>query len=79
MRKYHYGQIHPEDPSVDINKSLPVDEQIITLLHELIHNTYPEASEDDVELYGYSLYSALTERQFSFLEWILYESAKFSG
>ncbi len=63
-----------------INKDEPLQEQLITLLHEVLHLLYRYAPEAEVEAAGLRLFDELTEEQLHFLVtyhsqlpiWILY-------
>lgn len=62
------GFIFPDDLVILINKNLPLEERIITLIHELLHELFPKWGEVKVESTTQSVYRSLSAQQKQVLE-----------
>ena len=56
------GYIDPASDQIIIRRNLPADERAVTLLHEIVHECYPEWSEADVEACALYTYENLTDQ-----------------
>lgn len=55
------GYIDPATDRIVIRRNLSIKERALTLLHEIVHECYPEWSEEDVESCAQYTYSQLGE------------------
>jgi hypothetical protein len=55
------GYLDPQNDRIVIRRNLSAEERAITLLHELVHQCYPEWSEADVEACAVYTYERLSE------------------
>ena len=55
------GYIDPLNDRIVIRRNLAPAERALTLLHEIVHECYPEWSEDDVEACAQYTYQNLSE------------------
>ncbi len=65
------GFLEPAKGEIHILQHTPIDEQIITVLHELFHFDFPQIPEEDVETRGIELFHSLNLRQKKFFETML--------
>ena len=56
-----HGYIDPETDRIIIRRNLSMKERAITLLHEIVHECYPEWSEEDVEACAQYTYTQLSD------------------
>jgi hypothetical protein len=66
-----YGLIVPDQFTIAVNRSLSFDEQMKTLLHELIHLSQPTLSESATERETGRLFKALSRHEQGYLEFLL--------
>lgn len=65
------GMLLPEHNQILIKKSLTVEERIITLLHELLHEMFPDWLEEKVESASRVVFELLDEKLYGFFEfWV---------
>ena len=55
------GYIDPLNDRIIIRRGLSIEERALTLLHEIVHECYPEWSEEDVEACAQYTYQQLSE------------------
>lgn len=55
------GYLDPEHDRIIIRRGLGMHERAVTLLHELVHQCYPDWSEADVEACAVYTYDRLSE------------------
>ena len=65
------GLILPDDYQILVNRSLPLEERVKTVIHELIHLQAPELSEGATERQAQLLYRGLTPGQLGRLEFLV--------
>lgn len=56
------GYIDPINDRIIIRRNLSIQERALTLLHEIVHECYPEWSEADVEACAQFTYVQLSEQ-----------------
>lgn len=56
------GYLDPENDRIIIRRNLNPEERAVTLLHELVHQCYPEWSEADVEACALYAYDRLSDQ-----------------
>ena len=61
MHPLEYGECFFEDELIHINKRLPLWQQLKTLIHELIHATWPNMPESEVLRKEEDYWNRLTE------------------
>lgn len=69
------GLIIPDRNEIIINKSLILQERVLTLVHELIHLVDPKLSEKQTEASAQTLYTKLSDRSLGFLEFAVSHSS----
>jgi len=65
------GLIVPDSNSIFINRSLPVEERVVTALHELIHLHSPQLSETETEREALRLYRESNDHDLGYLEFLV--------
>jgi Zn-dependent peptidase ImmA (M78 family) len=65
------GYICQDTLEIYIEKNLPLEERVITLLHELIHDIHEDWSEEKVENEARKIYQNLSDRDLGFLEFLV--------
>lgn len=65
------GYIVPDSMKIYINKMLPVNDRVITLIHELLHELYPSWTEAKVEREAKSIFQSLKVPQLGFLQFFI--------
>ncbi len=65
------GYIVPDSLKIYINKSLPVNDRVITLIHELLHELYPTQTEASVEREAKRIFQTLKVPQLGFLQFFI--------
>jgi hypothetical protein len=64
------GYLDPTNDRIVIRRNLSPDERAKTLLHELVHQCYPEWSEADVEACALYTYDRLSEADRSIVSFL---------
>lgn len=65
------GYLAPDDLKIVIDKSLGLNDRVITLIHELLHETFPAWLEERVERSAVRLFHHLTISQLGFLQFFV--------
>lgn len=65
------GYIAPDQLRIYINQGIGVNDRVITLVHELLHEIYPEWTEPQVERESKSVFKDLTVPQLGFLQFFV--------
>ncbi|MDO8471866.1 MAG: hypothetical protein Q7S64_01775 [bacterium] len=65
------GLIVPDSNTILINRSLPVNERVITAIHELIHLHSPELTENETEQEAVRLYRESNDHDLGYLEFLV--------
>src|SRR5680860_1481547 len=65
------GYIVPDSMKIYISKALPVNDRVITLIHELLHELYPVWKESRVEREAKSIFQTLRVPQLGFLQFFI--------
>ena len=65
------GYIVPDSLKIYISKALSVNDRVITLIHELLHEIYPAWTESKVERESKSIFQSLTVPQLGFLQFFI--------
>jgi len=60
------GFFNPETDTILINQNLTKKEKITTIIHEFLHELYPEWSENKVEKTCIKLYKDLNKKDYEF-------------
>lgn len=64
------GLILPDESQIAINKSLPLEDRVKTLLHELVHLYNPKFTEKQTELTALDIFDDLSEEELGYLEFL---------
>lgn len=56
------GYLDPVNDRIVIRRNLPIEERAVTLLHEIVHECYPEWDEADVEACARYTYERLSDQ-----------------
>ena len=68
---YVKGMLLPESDQILIKKSLDIDERIITLIHEILHEMFPLWMEEKIESASRVLFELLDQKNYGFFEfWV---------
>ena len=68
---YVKGMLLPESNQILIKKSLSVDEKVMTLIHEILHEIFPDWLEDKIESATRIVFELLDPKQYGFFEfWV---------
>ncbi|MFH0905232.1 MAG: hypothetical protein V1826_00715 [bacterium] len=65
------GYIAPDQLRIYVSRKLPVNDRVITLIHELLHELYPTWTEPRVERQSKSIFRHLTVPQLGFLQFFV--------
>lgn len=65
------GYIVPDQLKIYINQNIGVNDRVITLVHELLHEIYPEWTEPRVERRSKNVFKDLTVPQLGFLQFFV--------
>lgn len=65
------GFIAPDQLKIYINQNIGVNDRVITLVHELLHEIYPEWTEPKVERESKNAFKDLTVPQLGFLQFFV--------
>jgi O-phosphoseryl-tRNA(Cys) synthetase len=65
------GYILPDDLTIFINKTIGVNDRVVTLVHELLHEIYPEWQEQRVDRASKRIFNHLTVPQLGFLQFFV--------
>ncbi|RLC37686.1 hypothetical protein DRH29_01155 [candidate division Kazan bacterium] len=65
------GYIAPDSLKIYINKAMPVNDRVITLIHELLHEMYPVWTESKVERESKNIFQSLTVPQLGFIQFFV--------
>ncbi len=65
------GYIAPDQLRIYINQNIGVNDRVITLVHELLHEVYPEWTELKVERTSKNVFRDLTVPQLGFLQFFV--------
>ena len=71
MSRGSKGYILPDDLAIFINKTIGVNDRVITLVHELLHEIYPEWQEQRVDRSSKRIFNHLTVPQLGFLQYFV--------
>ncbi|OGB74780.1 hypothetical protein A2810_00480 [candidate division Kazan bacterium RIFCSPHIGHO2_01_FULL_49_10] len=71
MARGSKGYILPDDLAIFINKTIGVNDRVITLVHELLHEIYPEWQEQRVDRSSKRIFNHLTVPQLGFLQYFV--------
>ncbi len=70
------GWLDPVNDRILIRRGLSLEERSITLLHELVHQCYPDWSEEDVESCAVYIYDRLAEEDKAILGFLATDPAE---
>ena len=70
------GYIDPSRDRIIIRRNLPLEERALTLLHEIVHECYPEWSETDVEACAVYTYENLTDQDKAIVHFLATDPAE---
>ena len=65
------GYILPDQLQIFINKSFRVNDRVVTLIHELLHEIYPSKTENQVDKMSKTIFSDLNVSQLGFLQFFI--------
>jgi len=65
------GYIVPDDLRIYINKTIGVNDRVVTLVHELLHEIYPAWTEGKVNQSAKRIFQKLTVPQLGFLQFFI--------
>jgi hypothetical protein len=65
------GYIVPDDLKIFINKNIGVNDRVVTLVHELLHEIYPSWTEGKVNQSSERIFQHLTVPQLGFLQFFI--------
>jgi len=65
------GYIVPDDLKIYINKNIGVNDRVVTLVHELLHEIYPAWTEGKVNQSSKRIFQHLTVSQLGFLQFFI--------
>ncbi|MDD5605971.1 MAG: hypothetical protein PHR51_01450 [Patescibacteria group bacterium] len=65
------GYIAPDELRIYINKNIGINDRVITLVHELLHELYPSWRELRVENQSKQIFKHLTVSQLGFLQFFV--------
>ncbi len=71
-----HGYIDPVSDKIVIRKDLPLKERALTLLHEIVHECYPEWQESDVESCATYTYDQLSEQDKAIVHFLATDPAE---
>ena len=70
------GYILPDSLKIFINKSFGINDRVITLIHELLHEIYPSKSEQQVDKLSKKIFNDLNVSQLGFLQFFVMSPAE---
>lgn len=70
------GYIVPDELKIFISKSIGINDRVITLIHELLHEIYPQWSESKVESECKSIFRGLKVSQLGWLQFFVMTKAE---
>lgn len=70
------GYIVPDELKIYISKSIGINDRVITLIHELLHELYPQWSETKVEQECKSIFRGLKVSQLGWLQFFVMTKAE---
>lgn len=70
------GYIVPDEMKIYINQSIGINDRVVTLIHELFHEIYPDWSEDKVESEAKKTFKKLSVSQLGFLQFFVVTPAE---
>lgn len=70
------GYIVPDEMKIYINQSIGINDRVITLIHELLHEIEPNWTEDKVEASAKKIFKKLGVSQLGFLQFFVVTPAE---
>ncbi len=70
------GYLDPLNDRIIIRRNLPIEERALTLLHEVVHECYPEWGEADVEACAVYTYETLSEQDQTIVNFLATDPAE---
>ncbi|HCL47839.1 TPA: hypothetical protein DHW58_02535 [Patescibacteria group bacterium] len=70
------GYIVPDELKIFINRRIGVNDRVITLIHELMHEIYPDWQEPRVESESKKMFRGLTVPQLGFFQFFVMTNAE---
>ena len=70
------GYLDPLNDRIVIRRNLPIQERALTLLHEVVHECYPEWSEADVEACAIYTYERLSDQDKTIVNFLATDPAE---
>lgn len=70
------GYIVPDELKIYISKTIGINDRVITLIHELLHEIYPQWSERKVEQECKSIFRSLKVSQLGWLQFFVMTKAE---
>ncbi len=65
------GYIVPDEMKIYINQSIGINDRVVTLIHELLHEIEPIWTEDKVEASAKKIFKKLSVSQLGFLQFFV--------
>ena len=65
------GYILPDQLKIFINKSFGVNDRVVTLIHELLHEIHPSKTENQVDRLSKTIFNNLNVSQLGFLQFFI--------
>lgn len=65
------GYIVPDEMKIYINQSIGINDRVVTLIHELLHEIFPDWSEDRVETNAKKIFKSLSVPQLGFFQFFV--------
>lgn len=65
------GYIVPDEMRIYVNQSIGINDRVVTLIHELLHEIYPSWTEGQVEKEAKRTFKALSVPQLGFLQFFV--------
>jgi uncharacterized protein (DUF433 family) len=70
------GYIDPVNDRIVIRRNLAIEERALTLLHEVVHECYPDWSEEDVEACASYTYQNLSDHDQTIVNFLATDPAQ---
>lgn len=70
------GYLDPLNDRIVIRRAMPIQERALTLLHEVVHECYPEWSEADVEACAVYTYERLSDQDQAIVNFLATDPAE---
>jgi len=70
------GYILPDSLKIFINKNFGINDKVVTLIHELLHEIYPSKSEHQVDKLSKKVFKDLNVSQLGFLQFFVMSPAE---